>query len=182
MPRKPLKNLKQRDVKRDPIITDFGSYLKGLRLQASMSCREVAEGMNLAESTIYNIERGHNYPPNPAALQQWLIVIGFSHKYGEALRLLRKIKKKRLIQYMIRHPSTEDIDRILDAYENNTLDEMDMDLLRMIAPREYTPVDYRPSSDKRDTPDKRNPVKARNERLTEKKRELYRQMARTKYR
>lgn len=175
------KNLKQKSVKREPLITDFGAYLRKLRLTASMTAADVAKVLSLSPSTIMNIEKGYNYPPNPARLSQWLQAVGFPQKLGEALRLLRRIKKKRLVTYFIRHPSTEDIDRILDAYENHTLDEMDMDLLKAIAIKEYTPPDYRPPASRRKTPEQRHPVKAKDVRVTEIKKLEHAKRARTRH-
>lgn len=160
------RNLVEKLKAREPIITDFGMYLKGLRHLAGISGGDLAKALSMSPSTIYNIERGFNYPPSPAQLQIWLRVLGFSHKLGEATRLLHKVKKRRTINYVIRHEATEHIDRILDAYDNNTLSIMDIDILKTIAIQEYTPPDYRPSVKGRDTPDKKHPLRAKNERVT----------------
>ena len=125
------------NAKRTPIATDFGTYLKALRVHKGITRKKLGAGIGLSYSSIRNIEDGWNLPPTPERLRLWLSLIGESKRYGEATRLLRSIKNIRTFHYYPRNPANEHIDRLLDAYEKGKLTLPDLRLLQMIAPREY---------------------------------------------
>ena len=122
---------------RTPIASDFGMYLRNLRVEKNLTAADVGRELSLSASTIKNIEAGHNPPPRPERLKLWLKAIGHSSKYKEAMAFLSAIKTTRMVKYLPRDPANEHVDRLLDAYESGNLSSADLDLLRMIAPGEY---------------------------------------------
>lgn len=124
---------------RVPLATDFGTYLKALRADRGVPLKVIAEGLNLSSQTISNIENNRVSTPHPHRVKIWLGLLGCSDKYDEAISLLRRVKRRRSVEYILRDPATEHLDRIIDAYENQTLDVLDHALLASIAPREYRP-------------------------------------------
>lgn len=133
-PRKP----KPKQKRTGPIVSDFGAYLKSLRVSNGITLKKVAESLNLSVRTVGNTEMGYNKPPNAERLKLWLSAIGETSKYGEALRLLKAVKTYRTIGYRTGDHSNEHIDRLLDAYEQGRLTETDQSLIKMIAPHIYT--------------------------------------------
>jgi len=124
---------------RQPMSTDIGMYLRQLRRQKGYSISEVAEDLGLSYSSIQSIERNSHPVPSPERLRIWLRAIGANDCYAEAITVLRQHKGSRTIEYEIRNPANEHIDRIIDAYENNTLTRTDLALIRLVAPDEYFP-------------------------------------------
>jgi len=124
--------------KRKAIFSDFGEYLRSLRIQKNLTRTEVAKALNLSMYTIRNIEEGYNIPPSPERLRLWLGALGESKQYPQALRLLRQTKNNRTVFYKIRNPATEHIDRLLDSYESGTLSITDLRLLQLISPKGYS--------------------------------------------
>lgn len=120
-----------------PIITDIGAYLRTLRVNAGISAAEVGKKLNLTARTIYNIEYGQTYPPDPERIRDWLIVLGEIDRFAEALALYRQYRTHRTIYFRTRDEANEHIDRIIDAYQRYGLTDTDIALLRMIAPNEY---------------------------------------------
>lgn len=127
-------------TRRKPMASDFGTYLKFLRLSKNppISRKTLAEGLSLSPSTVRLIEDGYNPPPNLQRLKLWLTLIGESKRFTEASAFLAAIKTYRKINYKPRHPANEHIDRLIDAYENGNLDEADLTLLQMVAPKAYS--------------------------------------------
>lgn len=126
---------------RKPIAIDFGNYLKTLRVEREIARSKVAKALNLSIVTIKYIEQGINPPPKIERLRLWLSAIGASNKFTEAAELLRSVKLKANITYVSGHPANEHIDRILEAYNTNTLTEADINLLRMVSPRSYERIE-----------------------------------------
>ena len=125
------------DKKRKPIFSDFGEYLRSLRVERNVTRKNLANELTLSEYTIRNVEEGYNVPPSPERLRLWLMSLGESARYPQALRLLCQTKTKRVVNYKIRNPATEHIDRLLDAYESGRLSSTDLKLLQLISPGEY---------------------------------------------
>jgi len=120
------------------MITDFGAYLKQLRIERNMTQVALAELVNYTPMTIKMIEASKVPPPTEHRLRIWLNALDMQKRLPEALRLLRSVKRSRRIIYHINDKLNEHIDRILDSYENHTLTPLDKDLLSMIALREYS--------------------------------------------
>lgn len=137
-PEKDSPTLKNPRPKRVPMGSDFGSYLKSLRVHNQIPIQQLATVLSLAVKTVENIELGYNPPPNQTRLKLWLKAIGESDRYQEACQFLRSLKATRQVRYIARHPANEHIDRLLDAYENGRLSASDLRLLQMIAPWEYS--------------------------------------------
>lgn len=133
-----LKGIGDVTLRRKVMITDFGAYLKQLRIDKGLEIKDVAPDIGFTENTVYRIEASKRHPPSEDRLKIWLTVIGQSAKIPEALRLLRSVKRSRRVEYHINDPVNEHIDRILEAYENRRLTVLDHDLLSMIALAEYT--------------------------------------------
>jgi len=129
---KPLPN-----KKRKPIFSDFGEYLRYLRIEKNVTRKDLAKELSLSIHTIRNVEEGYNVPPSPERLRLWMGALRESSNYPKALRLLRQTKNSRQILYKIRSPATEHIDRLLDAYESGRLSYSDLKLLQLISPGEY---------------------------------------------
>lgn len=125
-------------LRRHVMITDFGAYLKQLRLERNMTQVALAELVNYTPMTIKMIESSKSPPPTERRLRIWLNALGMSKKLPEALRLLRSVKRSRRVLYHINDKINEHLDRILDAYDNHTLTPMDKDLISMIALQEYS--------------------------------------------
>jgi transcriptional regulator with XRE-family HTH domain len=123
--------------KRKPIKDDFGSYLKYLRVKQGLTAKEVAKVLELAEKTVTNVENGYNNPPPPERLKLWLSAIGCRERFSEAMSFISATKTRRVITYRARDPANEHIDRLIDAYEDGTLKDADLNLLRLIAPSQY---------------------------------------------
>lgn len=123
--------------KRTPIASDFGMYLRTLRTEKNMSVAQVAEQLSLSPNTVRNVEDGYNAPPSGARLKLWLSVVGASNRLKEATALRAAVRTSRHLQYKKRDPANEHIDRLLDSYDKGTLSDLDLNLLRMIAPYEY---------------------------------------------
>jgi hypothetical protein len=64
-------------------------------------------------------------------------ILGETKRTPEALSLLRSLKTNRTVRYQPRNKANEHIDRIIDAYDNGTLDVADTKLLQMVAPHAY---------------------------------------------
>ena len=131
-------------IRRRVMITDFGAYLKQLRVDKGLTIEMIAPDVGYTRDTIMRIEKSHLAPPKEHRLRIWLAAIGQSAKLPEALRLMRSVKRSRRIEYKINNAINEHLDRILDAYENNALGVLDCDMLSMIALREYSrgkPID-----------------------------------------
>jgi len=131
-------------IRRRVMITDFGAYLKQLRVDKGLTVEMIAPDVGYTIDTISRIEKSHVPPPKEHRLRIWLAAIGQSAKLPEALRLMRSVKRGRRIEYKINNAVNEHLDRILDAYENNALGVLDCDMLSMIALREYSrgkPID-----------------------------------------
>jgi transcriptional regulator with XRE-family HTH domain len=122
---------------RDPIGSDFGNYLRTLRVERNLTTKDIAAGLHLKFKTIENIEAGVHCPPRPERLKLWLKIMGCSDKIPEALRFLASVRTSRNLKYFPRNPANEHIDRLIDAYESDRLSPADLCLLRMIAPGEY---------------------------------------------
>lgn len=137
MPQKLKPKLKTFKENRKPIASDFGTYLRNLRVSRNLTLKDLSGPLNLAAKTIGNIECGYNPPPRPARLKIWLRAVGYPEKYNEALAFLSAIRNSRTIQYQPRNGANEHIDRLIDAYESGTLSNADINLLRMIAPDQY---------------------------------------------
>ena len=129
--------VKERISKRIPIGSDFGNYLRNLRVRKNITIKRLAAGLNLSYSSVANVEDGYNPPPNLERLRLWLKLLGESSRYIEASRFLRSIRTHRRVDYHPRNPANEHLDRLIDAYETGRLTEADLQLLRMIAPQEY---------------------------------------------
>lgn len=141
-----LKQTPRKTERRYVMITDFGQYLRSLRFDAGVGLKDLSAALHLSPSSIINVELGYNPAPRPERLSLWLRALGRPDKYPEALLLLQRIKKTRAIRYQVRHPANEHIDRIIDAYEGNRLDPLDIELLRCIALREYRHPEFRPNA------------------------------------
>lgn len=126
------------------MITDFGAYLRQLRIDKNLTIEMIAADVGYSPLTITKIEKSLMAPPKERRLRIWLAAIGESAKLPEALRLMRSVKRSRRIQYHINVAVNEHLDRILDAYENNALSVLDCEILSMVALKEYTrgnPID-----------------------------------------
>lgn len=122
---------------RTPIASDFGTYLKNLRVEKNLTVRDVATSLNLSPRTVSNIEQGYNPVPNPERLKLWLSVMGCRDRLTEAMSFLSAVKHFRKFNYLPRNEANEHLDRLIDAYEFGRLSPADLNLLRMIAPGEY---------------------------------------------
>lgn len=125
-------------VKRTPIGSDFGNYLKALRVEKNITAKQLGKQLDLAEKTITNVENGWNNPPNPKRLKLWLSAIGCSDRYKEAMSFISAIKTRRVIYYQPRNLANEHIDRLIDSYDSGKLTVADIQMLRMIAPDQYS--------------------------------------------
>lgn len=123
--------------KRKPIFSDFGEYLRYLRIEKNVTRKDLAKELGLSVHTVRNVEEGYNVPPSPERLRIWMGALRESSNYPKALRLLRQTKNSRQVLYKIRSPATEHIDRLLDAYESGRLSATDLQLLQLISPGEY---------------------------------------------
>jgi transcriptional regulator with XRE-family HTH domain len=132
------RRVKNTDEKRTPMLTDFGEYLRSVRMLKGITRPQLAESLGLSKNTIRNIEEGINSPPNPQRLKVWLSALGEAHRYNEAMKILRQLKLRRVIHFLPRDPANEHIDRLIDSYENGRLSLADLRLLQMISPQEYT--------------------------------------------
>ena len=128
---------KKFDENRKPIASDFGTYLRNLRVSKNLTLKDISGPLNLAPKTIGNIEQGYNPPPRPARLKIWLKVLGYPDKYAEALAFLSSVKHGRSVKYQPRNAANEHLDRLLDAYDSGTLSSSDLNMMRMIAPGQY---------------------------------------------
>lgn len=124
--------------KRRILITDFGSYLRRLRMEKGVLTKDLAAKIGYSEGYVHVIEYGNKHLPSERRLALWLEALGLSPRLPEALRLLRSVKHKRTIQYRRGDEINEHLDRLLDAYDNDTLKDIDKQLLTMIALREYS--------------------------------------------
>ena len=120
--------------KRTPIASDFGAYLNTIRTEKNITRKYLADQLNLAVNTVRNVEDGYNEAPTGERLKLWLGILGEGKRYKEAVALRASIKVRRRFDYKKRHLANEHIDRLLDAYENDKLTDVDLNLLRMIAP------------------------------------------------
>ena len=123
--------------KRSPVLSDFGEFLRSLRIQKNVTRANLAKELTLSVHTVRNIEEGYNVPPSPERLRFWMSALGESPQYVHALRLLRQTKHGRTITYKVRNAATEHIDRLLDSYESGRLSPTDIKLLQLISPGEY---------------------------------------------
>lgn len=139
---------------RVPLSTDIGSYLRTIRRAKGITLEKVADDLGLSPSTLTSVERNRRKPPTAERLRLWMLALGESKRYSEALTLLRRFKSKREIQYEKRHPANEHIDRLIDAYENYTITDADIELLKMLCPSEYQNPEHRNRQPK--TPQKKS--------------------------
>lgn len=123
--------------KRKVILTDFGRYLKQLRLGRNITVEKLSREVGLRPNTITKIEQSSRSPPSEDRLVIWLTALGESKRIPEALRLLKSLKRSRRVTYYPNHPMNEHIDRILDAYEKNQLSLIDQDAISMVALHTY---------------------------------------------
>lgn len=142
---------------RIPLSTDIGSYLRTIRREKGISLEKVGETLSLSPKTISYIEMNLTKPPTAERLRLWMFSLGEGSRYPEALTLLRRFKIKREIHYEKRNPANEHIDRLIDAYENYTINDADIELLKMLCPREYQNPDYRTA--KRPEPNAKPPAR-----------------------
>lgn len=137
--RKPLEyaNPPQAETRRQIVITDFGAYLKRLRIDKNITLTKLSKEIGYAPEVISKIEKSTRLPPPEHRLALWLSALGESKRLPEALRLLRSVKRSHRVFYFANDPINEHIDRILTAYANHRLNTMDKDLLSMVALGEY---------------------------------------------
>jgi transcriptional regulator with XRE-family HTH domain len=123
--------------KRNVILTDFGKYLKQLRLAKGITVDQLSMHVGLRPNTIVKIENSRRGAPSEDRLAIWLTALGETKRLAEATRLLKSLKRSRRITYFKNHPMNEHIDRIIDAYEKNELSILDKDALTMVALKSY---------------------------------------------
>jgi transcriptional regulator with XRE-family HTH domain len=133
-----VKGVTEGSIRRRVMITDFGAYLRQLRIDKGLTIEMIAPDVGYTPDTIMRMEKSKLAPPKEHRLRIWLAAIGESAKLPEALRLLRSVKRSRRVLYHINNPVNEHLDRILDAYENNALTVLDIDILSMVSLKEYT--------------------------------------------
>jgi transcriptional regulator with XRE-family HTH domain len=126
-----------RNKPREHLITDFGTYMRSLRLEQEVTLKTLGKELKLSPQTISNMERNRGYLPNIPRVKLWLCILGCEHKFNEAITLLRRVRSRRTIDYVLKSDATEHLDRIIDAYEMGRLDDTDKQLMSMIAIREY---------------------------------------------
>ena len=66
---------KKAETNRKPIASDFGTYLRALRVSKNLTLKDISGPMNLKAKTLGNIEQGYNPLPRPARLKMWLKVL-----------------------------------------------------------------------------------------------------------
>ena len=121
---------------REPLSENVGAYLYNLRMLKNVSRQDIADHLTLSAHTIRNIENNECNVPQ-MRLKLWLQFLDAMDHYDQINSIMRTRKTVRKFNYTTNNKANEHIDRIIDAYEHNRLNDTDLALLRMIAPYEY---------------------------------------------
>lgn len=112
---------------------DFGSILRILRENHGMSLVTLSKKLGIGTETISKIERSLTSLPNEDRIRTWLEKLGCKDNLQQLLRLYRQHKVVHSLRLHAQDPSNANIIRILEAYKDKTLSDMDRDLLALIA-------------------------------------------------
>lgn len=112
---------------------DFGSILRILRENHGMSLVTLSKKLGIGTETISKIERSLTSLPNEDKIRSWLEKLGCKDNLQQLLRLYRQHKVVHSLRLHAQDPSNANIIRILEAYKDKTLSELDRDLLALIA-------------------------------------------------
>ena len=111
---------------------DFGSVLRVLRENHGISLVILSKKLGLGAESISKIERSLASLPNEDVVRKWLEKLGCKDNLPELLRLYRQHKVMHSIRLHSKDPSNADLIRLLEAYKDQTLTELDRDLLALI--------------------------------------------------
>lgn len=136
-----LKNQRKIELgKRKPLTENLGAYLYNLRMLKNISREDIAKHLNLSPATIRNVENNVSHVP-PMRLKVWLTFLDSMDHFDQLMVIIRSTKINRKFDYALNNPANEHLDRLIDAYERNSLSDTDIKILRMLAPYEYTQGD-----------------------------------------
>lgn len=127
---------------REPLSENVGAYLYNLRMLKNVSRQDVADHLTLSPHTIRNVENNELNVPQ-MRLKLWLQFLDAMDHYDQITSIMRTRKTQRKFNYTNNNKANEHIDRIIDAYEHNRLNDTDLALLRMVAPYEYNQSNIR---------------------------------------
>jgi transcriptional regulator with XRE-family HTH domain len=111
---------------------DFGSILRILRENHGMSLVSLHKKIGIGTETISKIERSLTSLPNEGVIRTWLEKLGCKDNIPELLRLYRQHKVMHSIRLHSKDPSNADLIRLIEVYKDQTLTDLDRDLLALI--------------------------------------------------
>ena len=111
---------------------DFGSILRVLRENHGISLVSLSKKLGIGTETISKIERSLSGLPNEDTVRKWLEKLGCKDNVPELLRLYRQHKVMHSIRLHSKDPSNADLIRLIEAYKDQTLTDLDRDLLALI--------------------------------------------------
>lgn len=111
---------------------DFGSILRVLRENHGMSIASLHKKIGVSVELISKIERSVSGLPTEDVVRRWLGVLGCKDNITELLNLYRSHKVVHSLRLHSKDPSNADLIRLIEAYKDQTLTELDRDLLALI--------------------------------------------------
>ena len=111
---------------------DFGSILRVLRENHGISLISLSKKLGIGPETISKVERSLTSLPDEHTVRNWLDKLGCKDNITELLNLYRGHKVVHSLRLHSKDSSNADIIRILSAYKDKTLTDLDRDLLALI--------------------------------------------------
>lgn len=114
------------------LTKSVGSILRELRTNQGLSVVQMAKMLNRSPTFVSNIELGKTEIPREAELEAWFKKLGCKNN----LKHLMSIARLSLVNHQIKlhrdDPSNADMIRLLEAYKENKLSQLDRDLLSVV--------------------------------------------------
>lgn len=111
---------------------DFGSILRVLRENHGISLIAMSKKIGISPERISKIERSQSSLPDEHNIRSWLEKLGCKDNMNELLNLYRGHKVVHSLRLHSKDPSNADLIRLISAYKDQTLSDMDRDLLALI--------------------------------------------------
>ena len=111
---------------------DFGSILRVLRENHGISLISLSKKIGIGPESLSKIERSLAKLPDEHTIRSWLEKLGCKDNIPELLNLYRGHKVIHSLRLHSKDPTNADLIRILSAYKDKTLTDLDRDLLALV--------------------------------------------------
>ena len=115
-----------------PVITDFGTILRNLRVNAGITQRSIAEYIQKSTSYIANVEGNTTSAPRKEVLLEWLKCLGAEQRFEELNQLAHLNKTQVSAKLRPNDTINPKLVALIDKYKTNTLTTLDRNLLSCI--------------------------------------------------